>query len=75
LDTTRSCLSFFYLLRRNSNGEYQSAGTVPFEAKITGVAVSGSKLTLTFAPLKGYIGNAPANGTDESYDGLKNTFM
>ena len=57
-----------------NDGEYQSAITVPFEADITGVAVSGNKLTLTLAPIKGYVNDNQALGLDGTFNGFKKYF-
>ena len=56
------------------DGEYRSEDTVPFEAKITGVSVEGNALTLTFAPLKGYVDNDPSKGVDDTFAGYKKYF-
>ena len=55
-------------------GEYRTETTVPFEAQITDVAVEGNRLTLAFAPMKGYAGNNPASGVDEGAAGFKKYF-
>ena len=55
-------------------GEYRTETTVPFEATITEVSVDGNALTLTFAPLKGYVDNDPAQGVDETFSGFKKYF-
>ena len=55
-------------------GEYRSDTTVPFEAQITGVSVDGNALTLTFAPLKGYVDDDPEQGVDETFAGFKKYF-
>lgn len=56
------------------DGEYRTADTVPFEAKITEVSVDGNALTLSFAPLKGYVENDPAKGVDDTFSGYKKYF-
>lgn len=55
-------------------GEYRTETTVPFEAQITGVSVDGNALTLTFAPLKGYVNDDPEQGVDETFSGFKKYF-
>ncbi|MDR1158621.1 MAG: InlB B-repeat-containing protein, partial [Oscillospiraceae bacterium] len=64
--------TYNYSSRQLSSGEYRTDTTVPFEATITGVAVDGKKLTLTLAPIKGYLTPGdPASGVDETFGGFK----